>query len=156
MQGRVLLDNPMVLVELGSIVLQAMTKANDSHLPIATYVMFRQHWIPLVVNIEENRVIITTDDILQPYVNQLCTTIWSPAEFDVKSELVPQIFANDCGFQTIGWLQAKLLRLPAEAPFTEKQAIDWRILYHEVMVKSNKHNIFLVEEAILAGETQKS
>ena len=150
-KGCSLPDNPMMLLDLGKLILQGLTKAHETQKPIATYVKYGLHWTPIVIEVDEGHVVITTEDSFQHIVHQFCITIWEENQFTVQCEELPSLFKNDCGFQTIGWLHAKLLKLPAEAPFTPEQAVEWRILFHEILEKGKQDKIFVLEVVSLAG-----
>ena len=150
-EGCVLPQNPMKPFDLGRTVLRALGKSQETQKPIATYVMDCHHWVPLVIDSKDGHVTIITDDTFHQEVVNMGSAIWKQDEFTVQSESIKTVFANDCGFQAIGWLQAKLLQLPAETPFTKAQAIEWRVLYHEVLEKQQQHETLLISPIPVAG-----
>ena len=151
MEGCILPQNPMKPFDLGRTILRALGKSHETQKPVATDVMDNHHWVPLVIEHKDKHVTIITEDSFHQEVVNMGSAIWSLDEFTVQSEKISTVFANDCGFQTIGWLQAKLLQLPAETPFTEAQAIEWRILYHEVLEKQQQHEKQLKLPIPMAG-----
>lgn len=97
---------------------------------VGSVILHEHHWTPLIVEIND-LVHIQTDENFCPILEVMCQEFWPTDQRTVQGEVIPAVFANDCGFQAIAWLHAKLMGFPAIAPFSSHQAAEWRVVFHQ-------------------------
>ena len=75
--------------DLGRLLLKGLMQAHVTQKAVATYVMNELHWAPLVIEIVNDHVHITTEDSLQQLLTQVCDIIWQAEEYTVQAEELP-------------------------------------------------------------------
>lgn len=95
---------------------------------IATCVLYQQHWIPLF---DKNEGIfqITTVPSFASYTQHICSLMGAGSTVQIIGQSMEGVAQFDCGFQTIAWLQSKLLQVEEMIPFQPLQASRWRMVY---------------------------
>ena len=92
------------------------------------------HWIPLIVQHNDDRKITTTEQGFS-----LCTNLF-PADTIVQRQDLETRFLNDCGFQVIAWLISEIEQQEVVSYCTLQQACEWRQLFwHRVFIDFQSH-----------------
>ena len=113
--------------------------ANEDNSPTKAFVVLRnRHWIPIVVRTCGQEVHIVTPTCSRSWIQSLIEEVVEPGNFHFSDSVMPNAFANDCGFQAVGWLLSILLQDDTNVPFSCAQAIQWRELFLRDLYNTGK------------------
>ena len=131
-------SHPEGFVQLGKHLIKMAEQSFQAAKSVGSVVLYQQHWTPIVVEVNNEKVRVQTDEKFTPILETMCQEFWPTDQRIVHGENIPSEFQNDCGFQAIAWVHAKLMGLPAVAPFSALQAVEWRVVFHQDMTKTNR------------------
>jgi len=120
---------------------------------IATSVLYKNHWVPMILIASGEEVEIHTSLEFVPILKALCSEFWDNT-LKVIGFPVPQVFANDCGFQSLGWIETKLQHDQVDCTFTSQMATKLRWEYHEHVLRSTGDQ--MVHQALTLGGTRQT
>ena len=108
----------------------------------ASAILSQGHWNPIVVEVQQGtfRAIITQES---PVVTEAFSRVCAQQqwELDLHFKLLPQVFAADCGFQTLAWIVAVVGGSVSHNQLehtTIQQAIKWRQMFRQFLEVSSK------------------
>ena len=139
-QLAIITNNPEGYELLGRHLIQLAAQSYQQSKTIGSVILHQEHWTPIVVTVKEDHVHVQTDAMFKPMLDIICQEFWPMGQSTVDGEVIPNIFPNDCGFQAVAWIHAKLMGLPAVAPFTDQQAVEWRVVFHQELTRWNRHS----------------
>ena len=110
---------------------------------IATACFLNQHWFPIVCEFTEAQVDVTIPCDVQHVVEFNLAAAFQSDEFPtsiglIRTCVLPKIFANDCGFQTVAYI-LKELRGDQDFPMPAQEAIEWRVLFAQHLLNFLLH-----------------
>ena len=144
--GIAISQEPDDKILFGNHVVKMLTMMQENHVQgCATYVWYQQHWIPVFCKSLGNHVQITTVPSFVQFVQTICQLMGAGEAIQVDSTPMTVIATYDCGFQTIAWLQSKLLQVEEVVPFQAHQAGRWRMVYYrsqEIQQKTGRPMVF--------------
>lgn len=88
--------------------------ATDKAYQTCTACLYKNHWIPIFLQISEHETSITTTIENEYHVRNLVNCIYP--DIIVQLEVSQQAFPADCGFQTLAWIQKTLHQQIGSAP----------------------------------------
>ena len=128
-------QNPSAGVSLGTYILDMAQEAISNQVEqIATCILQDHHWEPVVLMTSGDKVEIHTSEAFAGTLKSLCVEFWED-RITIVGSPVPQVFKNDCGFQSLGWIEQKLLKDQTDCTFTSHKAVQWRWEYHEHLIQ---------------------
>ena len=134
-------ENPSAGVSLGTYILDMAQEATLHQAEqIATCILSDHHWEPLVLMTSGDMVEIHTSEAFAGTLKSLCAEFWDDCITIVGSP-IPQVFKNDCGFQSLGWIERKLLNDQTDCTFTPHKAVQWRWEYHEHLIQQQEDHM---------------
>ena len=119
---------------------------------IATCVLYGNHWEPLLLVASGEEVEIHTSPEFAIILKQLCSEFWDDG-LKVFGIPVPRVFPNDCGFQSLGWIQTRLQGNQVDCTVTPQIATKFRWEYHEMIIQNNADD-WVITELHLGGTKQ--
>lgn len=123
-------DEPDDLIRFGNHIVQLVDMMHrNEQKAIATCVLYQQHWIPLFFDKNEGIFQITTVPSFASYTQHICSLMGAGSTVQIIGQSMEGVAQFDCGFQTIAWLQSKLLQVEEMIPFQPLQASRWRMVY---------------------------
>lgn len=153
-QSLCLPNDPSAGPVLGTRILDMAHAAVQSQVDrIATSVLYKNHWAPMILLASGEEVEIHTSLEFVPILKTLCSEFWDNT-LKVIGFPVPQVFANDCGFQSLGWIETKLQHDQVDCTFTSQMATKHRWEYHEHVLRSTGDQ--MVHQALILGGTRQT
>ena len=108
-QGLILMDSPATATDFSFWVLQIAESLQPNNVEkTASFVLWNQHWVPIGIAHNEEGMEITTTPEAVGLFQRWAQQAWQNEANDIQWKTIPcaHAFQNDCGFQTIAWIQA--------------------------------------------------
>lgn len=125
--------------------------AADNAYNVCTACLWKQHWIPIHLQINEQETSITTTSDNHSLVQQLVTATYP--DIVIYTSVSRQAFPADCGFQAVAWIQNQIhekLGTPKTTfPMTPEIATEHRKSFETFLV--NNHNADRCVTGLLLG-----
>ena len=102
---------------------RCVTKCHD-HIQVASALLIQGHWIPVIFRQAVNAQLILTTTCGADWIDAATQHLHTMPRVDTTD--LPCTFLNDCGFQSVAWLTAKLTYADNMVPFTVDNAVTWR------------------------------
>eukprot|EP00435_Cladocopium_sp_Y103_P064723 s31_g26.t1 len=133
---------PLILTDLAEVSTLAeawVREAVGFDTIVASAIWHRHHWIPVVLSPHDGGILFQTTEAgiaLWPLLFPVALSI----DFHVQVPFgLPEVFDDDCGFQTFAWITYVALRLPMQ-PMTYSTAIEWRALFWQDLLAHGEVN----------------
>ena len=125
--GIFLEDDPLGPVIIGDRILR-MIKQSQSHgnIKVVDYILFNNHWTPICVVATELTARVITTISQGHWLQSMCQQGWGNSDLAFETSPVGQVFAADCGFQSLAWMRAQLQDHSDMPKMDVDQAIQWR------------------------------
>ena len=144
-------DDPSGPVTLSQHVWNMMQWGKQHNLNrVVSYLLFREHWSPICVDIGETT-IVTTTPMQVTWVRECCQSTWVHTDLQFTDQPIAAAFPADCGFQTIGWMNAMMLQNTTMIPVNPTTASEWKQLYCEYLQQVGQANIVVTKPMVLGG-----
>eukprot|EP00435_Cladocopium_sp_Y103_P012417 s727_g3.t1 len=136
-----------------------MTNATDK--PWCSAAIVDGHWIPIVIQHDQNVIQVSTTpegNCFVPQVHAIAHRQGKAVQFHQK--ILPQAFAADCGFQALAWVIALVNDLKVE-PLPPCKASQWRHLFVRELCRNNRghdliHQLAVGGSAPVTTDTQQT
>eukprot|EP00438_Fugacium_kawagutii_P013138 Skav233642 [mRNA] locus=scaffold2779:446218:453058:- [translate_table: standard] len=115
--------------------------------------LWEHHWFPIVAQRVGDDMHVWTDSASVNFVSDCLSATLESHPIAVHASEMTNAFPHDCGFQTIGWIIAKLNDDDTSQAFTIRQACQWRALYHQFLLDTNRACIQVTVPLELGGTT---
>ena len=97
---------------------------------VATYVWYKNHWTPIFCECKEGQLQMATIPSFVAFLENICSLMQAQPPVKIIETSMSMVAENDCGFQTIAWLQSKLMGVEEIVPYQIQQASQWRMVYY--------------------------
>jgi hypothetical protein len=126
-------SNPDCNVVVTRTIIRALSQAGQDVNSSVKAIAFLcdHHWFPCVVEARGDEAKVYLPPHEGEWVTEAFGSMVEQHHVQFHSNPMPHEFHADCGFQTIGWILAKLMDDETTQPFTVRQACQWRSLYHQ-------------------------
>ena len=92
------------------------------------------HWFPCVVEARGDEAKVYLPPQEGEWIIEAFASMVGQNHVQFHADPMPHAFPADCGFQTIGWILAKMMDDETTQPFTVRQACQWRSLFHQNLI----------------------
>ena len=123
--------------------------ANAQVKPQASAILYKDHWIPVVIHPSPATHIVTT-----PEGTQLLSDGVADIDVPIHTKVMHSAFAADCGFQAFAWLLGQAQNQDPEV-LSPCQADSWRQLFCKFLIGTNSH-LTMIEDLDMGGTLQDS
>eukprot|EP00434_Breviolum_minutum_P013102 symbB.v1.2.011547.t1/scaffold743.1/size212950/2 len=124
--------------------------AQQSQSRIVSYFLYKDHWVPLCVEIGQTCVVYTTPMEIT-WVRESCQNVWGYTDIQFASHPISSMFPADCGFQTIGWMNSMIIREPTMTPVGILVACAWRQLFSDHLDLTGQADQVVKHKLIFGG-----
>ena len=144
-------------VQLAQFITSMITQtANDINTQCkCSVILCNQRWIPIMVRATTAQ----AEVWLPPDAAWIQTEFSRQAgdhEITFAYSYMPHAFANDCGFQAIGWLIATAIQEDTQVPVEPQQACQWRHMFHHNLIHTKQDQTIVWEPLQLGGANPHS
>jgi hypothetical protein len=106
------------------------------------------HWFPCVVEARGDEAKVYLPPQEGEWIIEAFASMVGQNHVQFHADPMPHAFPADCGFQTIGWILAKMMDDETTQPFTVRQACQWRSLFHQNLIyaglaKQTEHDLMI-------------
>ena len=144
-------DNPIGPVQLGQHIKNMMQwGTQQQQTRVVSYILHRDHWIPLCVE-TANPCVVYTTPMHVTWVRESCQNCWGYTDIQFAAQSIASVFPADCGFQTIGWMNAMIVRETTMTPIGVQVACSWRQLYSDYLDKSDQSEVVVKTPLVYGG-----
>ena len=107
-RGLILMDSPATATDFSFWVLQIAESLQHNVEKTASFVLWNQHWVPIGIAHNNEGMEITTTPEAVGLFQGWAQHAWQDEANDIQWKTIScaHAFQNDCGFQTIAWIQA--------------------------------------------------
>ena len=96
--------------------------------------LHNHHWFPCVVEAQGDEAKVYLPPHESEWIIEAFASMVGQNHVQFHADPMPHAFPADCGFQTIGWILAKMMDDETTQPFTVRQACQWRSLFHQNLI----------------------
>ena len=150
-EGVVIPDDPSGPLQLSKHIWNMIQWGVQHNQPrVASYFLRNDHWTPICVEIGATTVVYTTPMQIT-WIRECCQTAWGHTDIQFADQPIAAAFPADCGFQTIGWINAMILSETTMIPVGPGVACQWRQLFSEYLEQTGQAHQVIKQPLILGG-----